>query len=106
MSNKLARVNKIKSLNKSDEFGRHHENIFSSNANKTNSKVGLLLNSSKRKKRSKVQQLSNAPYLNIAGSSSMIDENFTSSSSRKGIKSDSKRNMYFLSLNGNNSMIK
>ena len=53
--------------------------------------IGMLMNQPKRKKKSEIQGFHKAPYLKLPGSNSMIDDALIYSSSRKQMRSDSKR---------------
>lgn len=111
ISNKMNKAKKIAIFNSSGEYVRppnliNTQNniiIISNNQSKylrnrdVNRKIkevqniGMLMNQSKRKKKSEVQDYLKAPYLKLPGTNSMFEESLIYSSSRKQMRSDSKR---------------
>ena len=111
ISNKMNKAKKIAIFNSSGEYIRppnliNTQNniiIISNNQSKylrnrdVNRKIkdvqniGMLMNQSKRKKKSEVQDYLKAPYLKLPGTNSMFEESLIYSSSRKQMRSDSKR---------------
>lgn len=53
--------------------------------------VGMLLNQLRKKKKPKIGDLVNAPYLKLPGSNSVLEDTILYSSFRKVMHSDSKR---------------
>lgn len=111
ISNKANKAKKLAALNKSNEILRPQELINTQNniiiiSNHTHNKSlghrkykerkNLTMLFNQPKKKPKIQDLLNAPYLKLPGSSSVLEDTLQYSSSRKGMNSNNKRKNYHL----------
>ena len=104
----MNKTKKLAALNRSNEFiapqqlintqnniiiisNHQHNKSLGYKKPKESKNVGMLLNQPRRKKKPKIGDLVNAPYLKLPGTNSALEDTILYSSFRRGMNSDSKR---------------